>query len=193
MKHTFLPNTTQQNGVFKYLINRFGSNVKNYIEIHGTNVQNCLLFDIVNDSNAYRYKSDPAVSNNFYLVFRKFSVKITHYAMRNLNNYCFSKEWKIYDSTNNANTLLSHGNFSQCGTGTSCAGNQIQIYETESNPLIRSLKFDQIGTRSDGADAIEFKSMEIYGTLIFDCDCFKTYPITTKTRLSLLCFVLLVY
>ena len=67
-----------------------------------------------------------------------------------------------------ANTLISNGKFSRCGSGSVCSGDQLQVFETTSSPLIKSLKFEQVGTRSDGANYIEFKSMEIYGTLIFD-------------------------
>ena len=191
MRFDFEPDETKQNGVFKYLYNRFGNNIKNYIEIYGTNSQDSSLFAIVNDSYNGRYYSAENASLNFLLVFRKFSVKITHYAMRCLDNYCFSKEWNIYDCTKNANVNISNGKFTQCGTSNRCSGEQIQIYETKSNSLIRSLKYEQVGPRTNNIYRIEFKSMEIYGTLIFDSECLKTYPHSSRIRVSLILVAIL--
>ena len=193
MKKIFLPDKTKQNGVFKYLFDRFGENVKNYIEIHGNSYKDCSVFDIIDDSHSGRYSSDTGAPTNFYIVFRKFGVIITHYAMSHYNGFCFSREWNIYDETKSECTLISKGNFSQCGTGTTCVGNQIQIHEVSSTSLIRSFKYDQIGKRSCGDNYIEFHSMEIYGTLIFDDSCVKTYPRGFHIRFNLLYCVLLSY
>ena len=168
MKLTFQPDSTKQNGIFKYLIDRFGDKIKNYVEIYGTYKDDTTLFSLINDSYSVRYSSSENNFTDLYISFKNFAVKITHYAMKNLKNFCFSKEWKIYDYTNNVNTLLSTGKFSKCGTGIFCSGNRIQVYQTISNPPIKSLYYKQVGARSDGKKFIEFQSMEIYGTLIFD-------------------------
>ena len=189
----FDPDPAKQNGVFKYLFNRFGDKIKNYVEIYGTNHRSTTLFSIINESYPGRYISDENTPNNFYLVFRKFSVKISHYSIRSFNNYCFTKEWNIYDLTNNANKLVSNGKFTKCGNGKSCSGDQIQIFEVSSTPLIRSLKFDQVGLRSSNQQQIEFKSMEIYGTLMFDKDYLKTRPNNLYFHQSIMMLVFLVY
>ena len=92
----------------------------------------------------------------------------------------------------NANVLLSKEAFSDCGNSERCSDERIQIFETTSNPLLRSLKYEQIGNRSDGMKLIEFKSIEIYGTLIFDSKCLKTRKLS-NTQTFPFCFIFLVF
>ena len=99
MRITFGSDSQKQNGVFKYLNDRYGTNMKNFVEIYGTNYADSSLFAIVNDSYNGRYRSATENSLYFSLLFRGFSVKITHYALRNWNNWCLSKEWNIYGYT----------------------------------------------------------------------------------------------
>ena len=192
MRLSFIPDATTHNGVFKYLFDRFGDNIKNYVEIFGTSYSDTTLFSIINDSFPIRYASATGAPTNFYLVFRGFSVKITNYSISHLNTNCFTKEWNLYDLTNSDYKLISNDRFTLCGNGDICAGNQIQFFQVTSNSFVKSLKFDQIGGRSDGQYYVEFQTLELYGKLVFDNNHLRSTMHCYQTRFLstlLVCFI----
>ena len=166
----FLPNYNEQKGIFNYIIQKYKSNNSSYISIFGAvDTSESSLYNFVDDSLQGRFKS-VLDTNEISIQLHHFKVKITHYAVRLTSNYYFSREWQIYDITRGKEDLLAQNKVTKCQstqTNFYCNQNVIELFETSLNPYINALRFRQVGTRSDGLQKVELKSLEIYGYLSY--------------------------
>ena len=180
----FTPDYQSQNGIFKYIVDKYQKDNSSYISVFAQPTAGYYIYSIVDDSQPERYLS--SLTSDIYIHLSDYKVKLSHISF-NYNKKYYIKDYTIYDFTNGINKKIANIKNKICGTELICSKTGIDVDEVQYDQLIDSLLI-KCGQRSDGTTEVEFKSFEIYGSLY---STFNTRKIEKTVKSHIFIFVIL--